>query len=150
MGFTSVSGDIANIAGLTSLTTLYLSFTSVSGDIADIAGLTSLTTLYLDSTSVSGDIANIAGLTSLTTLYLHVTSCSDFTSVALPAKWKAVWIYSVGLDFTEVDNFLIRLDAAGNTNGTLKIAGTNAARTATSNTAKTNLTGKGWTIEVNE
>ena len=55
----SITGDIANLKGLTSLTTLKLNDTSVTGDIANLKDLTSLTALELNGTSVTGDIANL-------------------------------------------------------------------------------------------
>ena len=63
------------IAGLTALTTLYLSNTQVA-DIAPLTGLTALTTLFLDDTQVA-DIAPLAGLTALTTLDLRRTRAID-------------------------------------------------------------------------
>ena len=62
----NVSGDIANLKGLTALTGLSLGG-NVSGDIANLKGLTALTGLSLGG-NVSGDIANLKGLTALTGL----------------------------------------------------------------------------------
>ena len=62
----NVSGDIANLKGLTALTGLSLGG-NVSGDIANLKGLTALTSLSLGG-NVSGDIANLKGLTALTGL----------------------------------------------------------------------------------
>ena len=73
---TQVSGDIANLANMTSMTSLNLSGTQISGDIANLANLTSMTSLYLSGTQVSGDIANLANLTSMTSLYLSGTQVS--------------------------------------------------------------------------
>ena len=53
------------------MTELRLFRTSVSGDIASVAGLVHLTRLWLDQTSVSGDIASVAGLVHLTELNLE-------------------------------------------------------------------------------
>jgi Leucine-rich repeat (LRR) protein len=51
LSFTKVS-DLAPLAGLTGLHTLYLSFTKVS-DLAPLAGLTGLHTLHLYGTKVA-------------------------------------------------------------------------------------------------
>ena len=105
LSITSVSGDISNLAGLSKLVYLSLSITSVSGDIANLAGLSNLVTLYLSSTSVSGDIANLAGLSELANLYLHSTSAtcgSTFT-----ASW-------VGMRDFQVQNCLMSQAAVGN------------------------------------
>ncbi len=80
---TSVSGDISAVSGLTGLTVLNLSNTSVSGDISAVSGLTGLTVLYLDNTSVSGDISAVSGLTGLTGLNFCCTSVSgDISAVS--------------------------------------------------------------------
>ena len=102
---TSVSGDIASLAGLSNLVYLSLYNTSVSGDIASLAGLSKLATLSLPSTSVSGDIANLAGLSELATLYLYSTSAtcgSTFT-----ASW-------VGMRNVKVQDCLMSQAAVGN------------------------------------
>lgn len=147
---TSVSGNVSAINGLTSLTYLQLFNTSVSGDISAINGLTNLTYLNLSYTSVSGDIGDLSGLTGLKYLYLYNTSLS-YGSVALP-PWAGtnIQVQSVGLDSTEVDNFLIDLASGVGANGSLNIAGTNAARTSASDAAKATLLAAGWSVTVNE
>lgn len=147
---TSVTGDVGDLSELTSLLYLYLYSTSVSGDIGDLSGLTSLEELYLNNTSVSGDIGDLSGLTSLEDLRLNNASCS-YGSVALPA-WAGIYINisSVGLDSTEVDNFLIDLADGVGAGGTLNIAGSNAARTGASDAAKAALLTASWNVTVNE
>ena len=148
---TSISGNISSLSGLTSLTLLALQDTSVSGDITNLSGLPSLTELYLYSTSVSGDIASISGLTSLEYVDLYSTSIDTYTQGTLP-DWEgtAINIQDLGLDQTEVSDFLVDLDNATGSpgNGTLNISGTNAIPNAAGLTAKGNLEGKGWTITV--
>jgi len=147
-----ISGDIGRFSKMTSLTYLYLNSTSVSGDISAVSGLTSLTRLYLYSTSVSGDISAVSGLTSLTRLYLYSTSVSgDISAVALPA-WAGInlQIQDLGLDATEVDNFLIDFEDGAGAAGTLTLNGTNATRTSASDAAVASLRGAGWTVNVNE
>ena len=148
---TSISGDIANLSGLTLLTDLVLNETSVSGDIANLSGLTSLIDLGLADTSVDGDIANLSGLTSLTTLALFDASVDTYTQGTLP-DWEGtlILIQDLGLDVTEVSDFLVDLDNATGApgNGTLNISGTNAIPNAGGLTAKGNLEGKGWTVTV--
>jgi hypothetical protein len=143
---TSVSGDIGGINTLTSLTELRLFETSVSGGISGISTLTSLTGLYLFDTSVSGDIADINTLTSLTNLQIYDTSVSDYTSTTLPA-WDGcdIQLDNLSLTATEVDNFLIDLNGAGGSNGTVDLSG-NAARTSASDTAVSDLQSRSWTI----
>ena len=148
---TSVSGDISVLSGLTLLELLYLDTTSVSGDIANLSGLTSLTDLFLNNTSVSGDIADLSGLTLLIWLFLNNTSIDTYTQGTL-SDWEGttINIQDLGLDQTEVSDFLIDLDNATGSpgNGILDISGTNAIPNAAGLTAKGNLEGKGWTVTV--
>jgi hypothetical protein len=54
------------------------------------------------------------------------------------------------LDQTSVDNILVSLDTAGQSNGTVNIdGGTSAAPSATGLAAKVSLEGKGWTVVTN-
>jgi hypothetical protein len=54
------------------------------------------------------------------------------------------------LDQTSVDNILVSLDTAGQSNGTLGInGGTSAAPSATGLAAKASLIIKGWTVTTN-
>ena len=122
----------------------------ISGDIADLSGLTSLTVLYLYSTSVSGDIADLSGLTSLTALYLYSTSIDTYTQGTLP-DWDAceIQIQALGLSEAEVDDFLCDLNAASSASTkTLNISGSNSAPSATGLACETSLEGKGWTVTV--
>jgi len=82
----------------------------------------------------------------------HAYSCAlpsiDF-SVFPTSDGVSILLYSNGMPSTEVDNQLINLDGTGWINGTLNIAGTNAARTSASDTAYSNLISNGWAITVN-
>jgi hypothetical protein len=54
------------------------------------------------------------------------------------------------LDETSVDNILVSLDTAGQSNGTVNIGGgTSAAPGAAGAAAKVSLEGKGWTVTTN-
>jgi hypothetical protein len=54
------------------------------------------------------------------------------------------------LDQTSVDNILVSLDTAGQSNGTVSIdGGTSAAPGTAGLAAKASLQGKGWTIATN-
>ena len=125
----------------------------VEFNINELQGMTGMTSLNLYNTSCSGDIAELSGMTGITYLRLSSTSCS-YTSTSLP-NWSGaeIQIYSCGLDFSEVDDFIIDLDTgtgADDTGGTLNIAGTNEARTSASDDEKASLIAKNWTITVNE
>jgi len=81
--------------------------------------------------------------TSLTTVPANVfdnTACIVFNNAFL----------SCALTATSVNNILISIDAAGQSNGTLGLnGGTSAAPTGAGATAKANLIAKGWTVTTN-
>jgi len=135
---------------LTILNILYLYGTNVTGAIKDLSVFTALTDLRLYTTGITGDIKDIETLTSLVTLHIYSSSVVDYTSTTIPGTWNNILIQDLTLSATEVDNFLIDLDTAAGEDGTLNIAGSNAARTGASDAAKASLIAKGWGITVNE
>jgi hypothetical protein len=145
-----VSGDVVALVGMTSITDLRLYNTSVSGDIGDFSVLTSLGVLFVQITSVTGDVGDLAPLTAASSIWVNDTSCG-YNTTTLPAWNNTVLkLDNCNLNQSEVDNFLIDLAAAGGTNGTITIAGNNAARSSASDAAKATLLGNGWTVTVNE
>ena len=58
--------------------------------------------------------------------------------------------FGCALDQTSVDNILVSLDTAGQSNGVVNLdGGTSAAPSATGLAAKASLQGKGWTVFTN-
>ena len=78
--FDGAISDLAPLAGLASLTELYVSGNEVS-DLAPLAGLASLTELHVSGNEVS-DLAPLAGLASLTYLYVSGNEVSDLAPLA--------------------------------------------------------------------
>jgi hypothetical protein len=146
----SVSGDISALSGLTSLLLIRLENTDVYGDISALSALTSLYYINFYTDAVSGDFSDLSTLTGLTTIFLHNTNVDVGTDSFYAWSGTTIWVLNNAWNSTQVDNFLIYLDNAGAVNGTLSIAGTNAARTSASDAAKTSLLAAGWTITVNE
>jgi hypothetical protein len=150
-GNSVLTGDIGDLAGMTGMQYLNLSLTAVTGDIGDLAGMTGMRYLYLSLTAVTGDIGDLAGMTGMRQLNLYSTAVT-YTTTALPA-WALCDIraYSCGWNTATVDQFMIDLADGVGANGQLRIAGTNAARSAASDAAKATLLAAGWTpVEVNE
>jgi hypothetical protein len=146
---TAITGDISGVSGLTSLTLFYAYNTAITGNIDSLASLTSLVSLNVRTNNLSGDIGALAPLSNMT-LFVARNCTVGYNSTTLPAWAGTLTLQDNAMTATEVDNFLIDLDIAGGSNGTLNISGTNATRTSASDAAKTSLLGKGWTITVNE
>ena len=100
VGGTQVS-DLAPLAGLTALRSLNVYNTQVS-DLAPLAGLTALQSLVLYSTQVN-DLAPLAGLTALRSLYVAGTQVSDLAPLlalirrGLPVKWSSALYERAGI-----------------------------------------------------
>lgn len=143
-----LTGDIAAITNLSNLSYLDFRSSGVSGDVASLATLTSLQYLYLHVTSVTGDVGDLATLTNIINMRINSTSVG-YNTTTLPA-WSNTDLRFQDCAWTqsEVDNFLVDLDTAGGTNGSLDVSGTNAAPSGTGTAARTSLLGKGWTVTV--
>jgi hypothetical protein len=104
----------------------------------------SLTTFpLLDVSSGTNFYGAWAGCTSLTSFPANMfDSCSATT-------FDQAWT-NCALNQTSVDNILVSIDTAGQSNGTLGInGGTSAAPSATGLVAKASLQAKGWTVTTN-
>jgi len=146
--FTSVSGDIQNLP--TGASTYKFANTSVTGDIQNLP--TGASTYTFNGTSVTGDIASYRSLTSnLSNYFINNSDVSTYSSgsYSVDVTGARIRVQELGLSSTEVDNFLIDLEASGASSGTLNIAGTNAARTSSSDAAVSALQSRGWSITVN-
>jgi hypothetical protein len=150
VGGSSVTGNISSLSGLTAMTWLYLHSTALTGDIGSLSALTSLVRLYFHTTAITGNINQIRTLVNLTHMYGYSSSVGVDNTALAPWSSSTINLYSCSWTAAEVDDFLISLNTAGGSNGTLNIAGTNAVRTVASDAAKAALLGRGWAITVNE
>ena len=126
---------------------------SFAGSIDYLARITPVTSSWrikTYNTAIEGDLGSLAGYTAATVIYVY-NSNVGYSTTTLPA-WSNCDIRAYDCTWTqsEVDNFLIDLAAGGGSNGTLNIAGTNAARSSASDAAKATLLGNGWSVTVNE
>jgi hypothetical protein len=154
IGTTAFTGNLSSLAPFTGILSATLStLNGVTGNLSVFSGMTSISYLLAFTQSWTGDISAFASCPLLTTLYIMgITNLTYSTPTSLPAWTGSIWAYSSGLSSAEVDRFLIDLADGCGTTGTrtLKIAGTNAARTSASDAAKAALLAAGWTLEVNE
>jgi surface protein len=148
--------------GCTSLTSL--TFASSGNSTVTYFDFSNCNLSSIDCSNVplSTDI-RISGNSSLSTFTIAGSGNGALTrfwanGCSLPNIDFSVFSTSDGIDMrqqdnamtaTEVDNQLINLDNTGWINGAINIAGTNAARTAASDTAYNNLITNGWSITVN-
>jgi hypothetical protein len=146
---TLITGNLTGVSTLSTLKYLNLSGTSLADNVSKLNALTSLTYLNLGNTSVSGNVSGLSTLTNLTYLSLNATSVSVTTDSL--AAWSGISfnIVNCNLTSTEVDNLIIKLNDAGGSNGTLTANGNNAARTSASDSARTALINRGWTVTTN-
>jgi hypothetical protein len=139
--------DIGDLSGLTSLTVLSL-HTNQLTDVGDLSGLTSLTDLRLYNNQLT-DIGDLSGLTSLTNLQLYNNNLTDIGGLG-STSLTTIRLDTNALTQASVDNVINDTDASGVSNGTLSLnGGTNSAPSVASDTARTNLIGKGWTLTFN-
>jgi len=139
-----------NLSGCTALQELRLDDSNFSAGIPDLSGLTALQYIDMDQCSISGAIDISAS--SFNALTGFDFSSNDITSITLPeANLNDVNLNNNALTEEVVNDVLQWLDGSGVENGSVNLAGgTNAIHTGTGLTAKTNLQGKGWTVNVNQ
>ena len=137
-----------NLSGCTALEELRLDDSDFSSGMPNLIGLTNLTWLDLDQSSISGSV-DLSMLTSLTGFDL---SGNSVTSVTLPeSNLSNVILYDNNLTEEAVTDILEWLDGSGVEDGNVDLTGSgNAVVTSNGLTAKSNLQGKGWNVDVNE
>jgi hypothetical protein len=123
------------------LTEISLPLLSTVGDKNSIANNAVLTEISLPLLSTVGDknvIQNNAALTNITISSTGFTAIGDY------------YFNNNALSEETVDNILIAFDNSGIENKTIFLdGGTNSVPSAAGLTAKSNLEGKGWTVNVN-
>lgn len=144
----TLSGDYTSLTALTS------GDVSVGGDISDIAVLSELTRLdFGDSNTISGNVADLP--TTLTYFSCEGSNTiSDYTTKTWAVKPATLILVPTGvggLSESEIDQLFIDLDtdltwASGDI---ITLTGTNAAPSATSATARSNIIGEGCAVTKN-
>lgn len=138
-----------NVTGCTALQRLELDDSDFSEGLPNFTGLTNLTYLDLDQCELSG-VIDLSMLDSLE--YADLSGNTGITSVTLPeSPINDLNIANAALTETAVNSILQSLDDSGITGGYVNLSGgTSAWPTGAGETAKTNLEGNGWTVNVNE
>ena len=150
-GNNTVTGDITNLpSGLTFFSCW--GNNTVTGDITNLpSGITFFS--CKGNNTVSGDIANLpSGLTYFGCWGSNIIAdYSGKTWTTKPAKFYIVPVSPGGLSTAEVDQLLIDFDAdlTWASGDAIELTGTNAARSAASDAAVTNMTNEGATITTN-
>jgi hypothetical protein len=139
------------LTGCTALEQLRLDDSDFSAGIPDLSSLTSLQFFDMDQCGISGAIdISASSFNNLTGFDL--SGNTGITSITLPeANLDDVNINGAALTETAVNDTLQWLDGSGVENGSVNLSGgTNAIPTGAGATSKTNLQGKGWTVNVNQ
>ena len=133
-----LSGDVAKLVFATNI-----NMTGANTMWGKLGALTSLATINVTGTSViAGDVFGI--IVGLTSCILNPCGITEYSKAGTTA-WEDATItimpaVGYGLSATEVDNMLIDMAASDSFSGkTITLTGSNAARTAASNTAVTKL-----------
>jgi len=131
------------------LNTFYIDNTSISS-LATYAAWIKFAQFRINNTSISS-LTTHAEWTFLRDLYANDTS---LTTLIAHAEWLQITNFRAQnnaiTSATDINNILIALDTAGMDSGTVDLSGgTNACPTGAGLTAKTNLDGRGVTVNVN-
>jgi len=106
-----------------------------------------------DITACDLSLADTSAVTSFSTAWRDCSSLTSFSSNAFDSCVATDFngaFFKCALDQTSVDNILVSLDTAGQSNGTLNLnGGSSASPSATGLAAKTSLEGKGWAVTTN-
>lgn len=155
---TQVTGDIANLANMTSMITLNLMATQVSGDIAQLKTLTKCERISVSSTNVSGDLSvlspsvlKVGGGSSKSNQKLSWSSSTARSSktniplVITDDNGQGAWDFG-----NDVDNLLIDEAACTNYSGNSmgKSINVKGNRTSASDNAIQTLQNNGWTVKI--
>ena len=155
-GNNTISGDISTMVENGTLTHLAVrGNNTLTGSILGIP-TTCYSIEFRGNNTVSGDIGLMQGSIRQITIYGDPT-LSYTAGKSWPTNFYRMDIrpqIGKGLTSAEVDAILIDLNNSGVTNGTnsglVWLAGENSARTKASDTAKTNLESRGFTVVTNE
>jgi len=150
-GTSTKSLTSVNLSGCTALQDLRLDDSDFSAGIPDLTSLTSLQFFDMDQCGISGAI-DISGSSFNALTGFDLSGNTGITSVTLPeANLNDVNINNAALTEEAVNDTLQWLDGSGVENGYVNLSGgTNAIPTGAGATSKTNLQGKGWTVNVNQ
>jgi hypothetical protein len=138
-----------NVTGCTSLERLELDDSDFSAGIPNLNGLNNLTYLDLDQCELTGNI-DLSMLSELA--IVDLSGNTGITSVTLPeSSITNLNVSNAALTETAVNNILTHLDDSGVNTGNVNLSGgTSAWPTGAGETAKTNLEGNGWIVNVNQ
>ena len=136
------TGDLSDLPPLTD----YLSISNcslITGDLSDLPELTDAIGLS-NCSLITGSLSNLQALTTYFNLYNCKLITGAYTTVNGNNCPTTTDLSSTGMSATDMDNTLIAYAACTKDNGTLTAGG--MTRTAASDDAVANLTGRGWTI----
>ena len=126
---------------------------SMANDLSVLEDFSQLQYLLAHNTATTGDLSSLFYMAAMEELDLHSNTLTCLTSDPFPA-WSGSYyhFYSCLSSSTHVDNALIGMANGGVNNCTVRLDGTNPARTSESEVeeAVTTLAGNGVILYVNE
>jgi len=136
---TNISGNIDGLRTNTILTALILWATDIEGDVGLLDTLINVASFELKQTAVSGDASKLKTNINLNLLWLQNTNITFKSSAAWAFTGSHFYLEDCNLTPTMVDNILISLAAGTTAGATITLAGNNAKRTSASDAAFTQL-----------
>jgi len=139
---TNITGDLSDLPPLTYLLSLN-GCANVTGDLADLPCLTGILSLP-DCPNITGSLSDLPALSYTLRLSGCPLVAGAYTSVNGANVPTYTYLNNTGLSAVDLDNTLIAYAACTRNNGTFSAVG--MTRTAASDAAVSNLTGRGWAI----
>lgn len=146
----ALGGSFPSMSHMSDLSDIDIYQNALSGPLPAFPNSTLLLNIHMYSNAHTGDIPDFSGITNLTWFMVFDNALTGYAGSSFPAGLIHFRADDNALSEAAVNAILVQLDALGTSGGTCELdnpgAGTNAAPSGAGSTAKTNLIGRGWTV----